>query len=96
MVVGDSLDLNWTEATGADEYWNYGATNDPYFEPVLTGGFENRVAEVPAGASTWATDAGIADSTTNWTYLIVAVDSSDQEIARSNRIGEHDFDSAIR
>ncbi len=72
MVVGDSLELNCTEATGVDEYWICGATNDPYFEPVLTGGFENRVGIVPAGTTTWSSDHGITDSASGF-----APDSAD-------------------
>jgi len=44
---------------------------------------------------TWVSLAGLGDSDNNWTYLVVAVDASEQELTRSNRVGEHDFEVDI-
>jgi hypothetical protein len=42
--------------------------------------------------TSWSSRSGVGDPDENWTYLVIAVDATDQEIARSDRIGEHDFD----
>jgi hypothetical protein len=33
----------------------------------------------------------VGDPDHNWTYCVIAVDASSQEIDRSNRFGEHDL-----
>jgi hypothetical protein len=41
--------------------------------------------------TTWSSPNGIGDPANNWTYLVMAVDETEAELARSNRAGEHDF-----
>jgi hypothetical protein len=45
--------------------------------------------------TSWLTGNGIGDPDSNWTYLVIAVDEAEAELARSNRAGEHDFDCEI-
>jgi hypothetical protein len=93
-VSGGGLELQWSECTGTASYWVYGADNLAYFVPGLSTPYQYRLVVVPPGTTTWSSSNGIGDPTCNWTYLVVAVDSGDQEMARSNRFGEHDFGSS--
>jgi hypothetical protein len=71
-------------------------TNEPWFLPDLSPPtYVNRVAVVPAGTTTWSSSAGVGDPDHNWTYLVVAIDDSENELARSNYGGEHDFEGDI-
>jgi hypothetical protein len=83
--------LDWNAAPGATAYWIFGASNQAYFDPDLSG-YSNRVAVVPSPTLTWSTTNGIGDSANNWTYTVVAVDSGGNELARSNYVGEFDYD----
>ena len=56
---------------------------------------ENRIAVVPGGTTTWSSSSGVGDPDHNWTYLVVAVDGSEQQITQSNRFGEYDYGVAI-
>jgi hypothetical protein len=95
-LVDGQLVLNWTAITDAVAYWIYGMTDEPWFLPDLSPPtYVNRVAVVPGGTTTWSSPNGIADPDNNWTYLVIAVDGSESELARSNRAGEHDFDCEI-
>jgi hypothetical protein len=85
-VEAGELTLNWTTVAGAANYWVFGADNDPYFDLSL----ENRLAIVPGGTTTWSNSSGVGDADHNWTYLVVAVDGSEQEVVQSNRFGEYD------
>ena len=89
-VVAGELSLDWTATPGTANYWVHGADNDPYFTPT-TG---NRLAIVPGGTTTWSSANGIGGPAHNWTYLVLAVDGSEQELMRSNRYGE--FDVALQ
>jgi hypothetical protein len=86
-VEGNQLTLNWTAVPGAANYWVHGADNAAFFTPSPN----NRVAVVPGGTTTWSTSAGVGDADHNWTYLVVAVDESEQELIQSNRVGEYDY-----
>ena len=44
---------------------------------------------------TWSSAIGIGDPNANWTYLVLAVDNAEQELRRSNRVGEQDFGTAL-
>lgn len=90
-IVGDQLALWWTPVPGVALYWLYGASNAAYFEPGLSPPFENRLAILPPGTTAWGAPYGIGDPYSNWAYLVLAVDGSNQEITRSNRFGEFDF-----
>jgi hypothetical protein len=86
------LTLVWNLWPGAAEYWIYGADNLPYFEPGIAPGYEYKLAEVVPPDTAWSTTMGVGDWDHNWTFLVMAVDNVEQELATSNRVGEHDFD----
>jgi hypothetical protein len=90
-VAGGQLVLEWTPCAGAAEYWVYGAENETFFEPELTEPWTYRQAVIPPPTTAWATDSGVADPEHNWTYLVVAVNAYEQELLRSNRVGEFDY-----
>jgi len=95
---GGDLDLEWTPWTVDSSvwgYWIYGATNNTYFMPGLALPYEHRVATLPPTSTAWSSAAGVGDSTSNWAYLVIAVDQSGQEIYRSNRVGEWDYGAEI-
>jgi len=86
-VSGNQLELTWSPAPGAAEYWVYGADNEAYFAPELS----NRLAIVPGGTTTWSTTTGIGDPDHNWTYLVRAMDATELEVMHSGRFGEFEF-----
>jgi mono/diheme cytochrome c family protein len=91
-LSGGGVLLLWTAYPGAAEYWVYEVVNDAYFTPGLAPGYEHRVAVVPGGTTSWSSSTGVGDSANNASYLVLAVDAAEQELARSNRAGEFDFD----
>lgn len=94
-LIGGVLRLTWSALSPADAYWVYGAANQPWFDPGVAPGYEHRVAVLPPDTTTWSSAAGIGEATVNWTYLIMAVDATGGEMARSNRVGAHDFEADI-
>jgi hypothetical protein len=90
-VQAGHLVLTWTPWPGASSYWVYGADNEAYFSPGLVSPYQHRLTLLPPGTATWASPSGIGDPDHNWTYLVLAVDATGQELCRSNRVGEHDF-----
>lgn len=94
-LIGGSLQLTWSAAAEADAYWVFGAANRPWFVPGFAPGYEFRVAVLPPATTTWSSAEGIGDSDANWTYLVMAVDGVEDEMARSNRFGEHDFEANL-
>jgi hypothetical protein len=94
-LAGSQLVLDWTSRPGAASYWVYGADNCAYFQPGLTSPYLHRLAVVSSLVNTWSCPNGIADPDHNWTYLVVAVDAAEQELARTNYFGEHDFDTDV-
>jgi hypothetical protein len=95
-VVGGDLRLTWPAISGSSWYWLYGAPNEVHFEPGFTPPYEHRVAMFFPGVTTWSSSSGVGDPSSNWTYLVVAMDASQQELTRSNRVGEHDFSLGTR
>lgn len=95
QLSGENVMLWWPEWPGAAAYWVFGEANYPHFEPELTPPFGNRVAVLSPETMTWTSSTGVGDPNSNWTYQIVAVDDTDQMLARSTRIGEHDFEQTI-
>lgn len=89
QLVGNELQLSWTEVIGAN-YWVYGASNQAYFPPGFSPGYEHRIAVLPPGTLTWSTTNGIGDPENNWAFIVLAVNDSEQELGRSNRVGEYD------
>ncbi len=94
-LQGTQVQLTWTTVESASAYWIYGASNLAYFAPGFAPGYQFRLAVVPSGTTTWSSSNGVGDPNNNWTYLVVAVDGSGTELARSSRIGEHDFESDV-
>jgi parallel beta-helix repeat protein len=90
-VVAGDLVLEWNTVPSAANYWVHGVDNQAYFAPDLG----NRLAIVPSGTTTWSSSNGIGDPDHNWTYLVSAVDGSNLELIRSNRVGECDYDADI-
>lgn len=90
------LCLTWEPVAGVSGYWVFGVAREPWFLPDLSPPtYVNRVAVVPGGTTTWSSANGIAEPDNNWTYLVIAVDETEAELARSNRVGEHDFATDI-
>jgi hypothetical protein len=91
---GGELVLSWTAFPGASAHWVYGADSQAYFEPELVSPYQYRLQVLGSGATTWSSSNGIGDPDHNWTYQVIAVGATEQELCRSNRYGEHDFDAA--
>jgi len=94
-LVGNQLVLNWSTVPDATAYWIYGADNAPYFFPGLSSPFEHRLIEILPPTTTWSSPNGIEDCEHNWSYMVVAVNDSDQEMRRSNHYMELDFEADI-
>jgi hypothetical protein len=94
-LAGGQLLLSWTPVPQTAEYWVYGASNNAFFPPGFAPDYQYRLDVLPSGTTVWASGNGIADPQNNWTYLIMAVDAVEQEMARSNYVGEHDFEAEI-
>jgi hypothetical protein len=92
-VVAGDLALQWTPYPGTSAYWVYGASSSAYFEPGPAPGYAHRLAVLPAFTTAWVTPLGVGDPDSNWTYLIMAVSSGEQELRCSNRFGEFDFEN---
>jgi hypothetical protein len=89
------LRLTWTPVPGVAGYWVYGAGNEPFFVPGFAPAYEHRLVVLPPWIRVWTSADGIGDPSTNWTYTVMATDASEQELARSNRVGEVDYLSDI-
>ncbi len=94
-LVGGQLSLDWTAVPGSSNYWVYGAANQAHFIPGVSSPYQHRLQVLPSGTTSWASPNGVGDPSNNWGYLIVAVNASEQELCRSNRVSEHDFDLGI-
>jgi hypothetical protein len=95
-LQGGQLCLTWSPVEGVEEYWVFGIAREPWFVPDLSPPtYVNRVAVVPGGTTTWSSPNGIGDPANNWTYVVIAMENTNIEITRSNRVGEHDFGTAI-
>lgn len=90
-ISGGTLTLVWDAVPGAAFYWIYGADNLAYFVPGLTMPWQYRLGNTPAGTTTWSSPNGVGDPNHNWTYQVVAIDASLQDISRTDRFGAHDF-----
>jgi hypothetical protein len=94
-LVGGDLVLTWPAISGAAWYWIYGADNQAYFTPGLSFPYPNRVMVLPSGTTTWSTPSGIGDPDHDFSYMVIAVDGSQLELTRSNRVGEFDFSVSV-
>ncbi len=90
-VEAGQLVLTWTPWRGTSQYWVYGADNIAYFEPGFAPGYQHRLAVLLPLLQTWSSANGVGNPGHNWTYMVLAVDASEQELCRSNRFGEFDF-----
>jgi len=95
MLMGGTVHLSWSTTVDASAFWVYGGASQPWFTPGFAPGYQYRLDVVPPGTTTWSSTNGVGDPIANWTYLIIAVDGLGQEMARSNRAGEHDFEADI-
>jgi hypothetical protein len=86
-----SVVLSWAPYSGAALYEIHGTENDPYFFLGPEPGSAYLIATVPSSHNSWETTNGVGDPDENWAFLIIAIDETDTELARSNRVGEHDF-----
>jgi hypothetical protein len=91
-ITADTLYLTWTTSDQVNNYWIYGAPNLPWFLPGFAPGYKHRLDVLPASSTTWSSAAGVSDPYANWSYLVIGVDALEEERARSNRGGEHDFE----
>jgi hypothetical protein len=94
MAAG-AVELSWSPFPATSQYWIYGASNLPWFVPGTVPGYEFRLTVLPSGTTTWSSSNGIGDPNNNWTYLVMAMDGAEQELARSNRVGEEDYEAEI-
>jgi hypothetical protein len=90
-VSGGALVLDWSRWTGAAAFWVYGADNETYFVPGFSPGYQHRLATLSPLLQTWSSANGVGDPDHNWTYLVLAVDGTEQELCRSNCFAEQDF-----
>ncbi|MBN1425229.1 hypothetical protein JXA88_11805 [Candidatus Fermentibacteria bacterium] len=89
--AGGLYTLSWEPYDGAAEFWVFGAGNNQIFVPGAAPGFDNRLTQLPSTETTWSTPNGLGDPAQNWTYLLMAVNAGGVELARSNRVGEFDY-----
>jgi hypothetical protein len=92
---GQEMLLLWTHFPGTWEYWVYGAADNPQFEPGFGPAFEYRLEILGPETNSWISPSGIGDPENNWVYLVMAVGYGEVEVARSNRVGEFDFEGNI-
>ena len=95
-IVGTELMLRWNPVSGVNQYWIYGAADEPFFSLGSTPGPDYRITILPHTSTSWGSSEGIADPSAQWTYLVLAVDAMEIELGRSNRIGEYDIAMEIR
>lgn len=85
------LSLQWGTVYMATQYWVFGESNNPYFVPMMTPPYANRVAALPSTATSWSTTQGLGDPERNWTYLVIATNPQNQVMWQSGRVAEHEF-----
>jgi len=90
-VTESDIVLSWNDHPQATAYWVYGATSTPYFPIGFDPFFENRLVVLSGDVHTWQTTGGVGNPDENWTFIVLAMDSVDSELERSNRVGIIDF-----
>jgi hypothetical protein len=95
QIVADRFQLTWPSVLSASSYWVYGDSNVPWFAPEMGPGYEYRLTVLPSTTTTWSKADNLGHPHTHWTYLVIAVHAAGSELARSNRVGEHDFEGNI-
>jgi hypothetical protein len=91
----DGCALSWSTWPGASAYRVYGAADAWFFEPQLSFPFRYLLQTLPADVSTCPVPSGIGESSANWSYLVLATNDLQQELVRSNRVGEFDADLEV-
>ncbi len=86
-VVGSDLVLYWSPYPWASSHCCHGEENHACFEP----GGGNMLALLSPEVFTFTFSAGIGDPGSEWSFVIVAVDDLNAELARSNYAGEREF-----
>ncbi|MBN1426173.1 hypothetical protein JXA88_16605 [Candidatus Fermentibacteria bacterium] len=71
-VAGTAVQLTRNAGNGATEYWIYGGTNEPFYEPQRESPFHHRVGITPD--LTWLSPAQIGDEATRVTYPVLRAD----------------------
>ena len=87
--TGSDIQLQWTNAPAAGEYWIHGMEGNPFFIPDSG----NRLAIVQQGTQSWIATGTAVDPETQWTFQIVAMDEYGLELVLSNRFGEIDYEA---
>lgn len=90
QCVGSALRLAWNACVGTDQYWLFGAVNDAYFSPGAAPDFAHRLAVLPAQTTSRIVSEGVGEPEQEWTFVVIAVQSSGWELARSGRVGERE------
>jgi len=94
-IADGQLTLTWTPVLNAAEYWVYGASNYPFFNPGSAPDYQFRLAVLPNGTTTWSSLSGIGNPGDNWTYTVLSVTSTEEILTESNRIGEMDLECQL-
>lgn len=87
--------LTWSAIPTTSAYWIYGAENLPWFLPGVIDPWDFRIDVLPPSENSWESPNGIGNPDSNWIYLVIAVDETESELARSNRAGEWDLEGDI-
>lgn len=90
-----SLLLRRNSVPATANYWVYGADNLQYFVPEVTSPYGYRLDVVFPSIVEWLGNATLEGPNHNWTYLIIAVNESEQELHRTNRVSEFDYEADI-
>jgi hypothetical protein len=94
-LIEDAIHLSWIPLPQASAYWVYGAANHPHFAPGSAPGYEYRLGILPPGTTSWIATDSPGNPEYDWTYLVMAVDATEAELCRSNRVGEFDFEAVV-
>lgn len=62
-------------------YWVYGAENLRWFLPGMGPGYEHRLEVILPPTTTWSSSNGIGNPRATWIFLVMAVNTSEQELA---------------
>jgi hypothetical protein len=90
-LIDSTARLTWSPCADVGAFWIYGASNNTHFIPGFAPTYDHRLAVLPADSLSWSTSIGIGDTANEWTFLVMGVDSSEQELCHSNRAGEREF-----
>jgi hypothetical protein len=89
-AAGNTVELAWSAAAGADQYQVWRAANDPYFAPALDAPCTS-LAGCTLVAGTTYVDTVLGDPVANHTYLVRSVAACGAVAAAVSRVGEFEF-----